>query len=34
MKPIPDSAIARQAERLLRRTSEPSLVNHCLRSYL
>lgn len=34
MKPIPDSEIARQAEKLLRGTSGPFLVNHCLRSYL
>lgn len=34
MKPIPDSEIARHADRLLRGTSEPFLVNHCLRSYL
>ena len=34
MKPIPDSEMARQAEKLLRATSEPFLVNHCLRSYL
>lgn len=34
MEPIPDSEIARQAEKLLRGTSEPFLVNHCLRSYL
>lgn len=34
MKSIPDSQIARQAEKLLRGTSEPFLVNHCLRSYL
>lgn len=30
---FPDSAIARQAEALLRSTSRPALVNHCLRSY-
>ena len=29
MKPIPDSGIARQAEKLLRGTSAPFLVNHC-----
>jgi hypothetical protein len=34
MTPIPDSQIARRAEAYLRSTSEPSLVNHCLRSYL
>lgn len=34
MAPIPDSEIARQADRLLRGASEPFLVNHCLRSYL
>lgn len=34
MSPIPDSEIARQAEAYLRATSGPSLVNHCLRSYL
>ncbi|MDP3890816.1 hypothetical protein [Nocardioides sp.] len=30
----PDSHIARRAEMQLRATSEPSLVNHCLRSHL
>lgn len=34
MSSIPDSEIARLAESYLRATSEPSLVNHCLRSYL
>jgi hypothetical protein len=34
MKPIPDSEIARHADRLLRGTCAPFLVNHCLRSYL
>ena len=34
MEPLPDSAIAREAEGLLRVSSSPSLVNHCLRSYL
>ncbi len=34
MEPLPDSAIAREAEGLLRDSSSPSLVNHCLRSYL
>lgn len=34
MKSVPDSEIARRAEHLLRSTSEPFIVNHCLRSYL
>jgi hypothetical protein len=33
MLPVPDSSIARKSEALLRLTSAPSLVNHCLRSY-
>lgn len=32
--PVPDSEVCRDAEGLLRRTSRPALVNHCLRSYL
>lgn len=32
--PVPDSEVCRDAEGLLRRTSQPALVNHCLRSYL
>jgi hypothetical protein len=34
MTRFPDSQIARRAETYLRSTAEPSLVNHCLRSYL
>ena len=34
MKPIPDSEIARNAESMLRATSQAALVNHCLRSYM
>jgi len=32
--PVPDSEVCRDAEGLLRRTSQSALVNHCLRSYL
>jgi hypothetical protein len=31
--PLPDSAVARQAEELCREASSPMLVNHCLRTY-
>ncbi len=32
--PIPDSAVAKEAEELCREASSPLLVNHCLRTYV
>jgi hypothetical protein len=32
--PIPDSAIAKEAEALCREASSPMLLNHCLRTYV